>query len=47
MPLAMAFSCLAALSIMPVLVLRVRPAFVFAGAAAPEPDVPAARAVSR
>jgi predicted RND superfamily exporter protein len=29
MPLAMAISCLAALSIMPVLVLRVRPRFVF------------------
>ena len=29
MPLSMLFSCLAALSIMPVLVLRMRPAFVF------------------
>jgi predicted RND superfamily exporter protein len=29
MPIAMAVSCLAALSIMPVLVLRLRPAFVF------------------
>jgi hypothetical protein len=29
MPVAMAVSCLAALSIMPVLVLRTRPAFVF------------------
>ena len=29
MPLAMAVSCLAALSIMPVLVLRTRPAFIF------------------
>jgi predicted RND superfamily exporter protein len=33
MPTAMAVSCLAALSIMPVLVLRARPAFVFARAA--------------
>jgi predicted RND superfamily exporter protein len=31
MPIAMAISCLAALSIMPVLVLRGRPAFVFGG----------------
>jgi uncharacterized protein len=29
MPIAMAISCLAALSIMPVLVLRTRPAFIF------------------
>jgi predicted RND superfamily exporter protein len=42
MPTAMAVSCLAAISIMPVLVLRTRPAFVFgdapddAGAEAPD-----------
>ncbi len=29
MPIAMAVSCLAALSLMPVLVLRTRPAFIF------------------
>src|SRR5439155_1261005 len=33
MPIAMAVSCLAALSLMPVLVLRTRPAFVFGRAA--------------
>jgi len=43
MPLAMAVSCLAALSIMPVMVLRMRPAFVFGRAARPEPDAAAAR----
>ena len=32
MPLAMLYSCLAALSIMPVLVLRTRPAFIFGDA---------------
>ena len=32
MPLAMAVSCLAALSIMPVLVLRTRPWFIYGGA---------------
>jgi hypothetical protein len=46
MPLAMAISCLAALSIMPVMVLRMRPAFVFAGARAAEDAAPAASAVS-
>jgi predicted RND superfamily exporter protein len=43
MPVAMAVSCLASLSIMPVLVLRGRPAFVFARAsedAAPESVAP-------
>ena len=35
MPIAMAISCLAALSIMPVLVLRTRPAFIFGRRAAP------------
>ena len=40
MPLAMAVSCLAALSIMPVLVLRTRPAFVFGRA---EERAPAAQ----
>jgi hypothetical protein len=35
MPLAMALSCFAALSIMPVLVLRTRPRFIFGSAAAP------------
>jgi predicted RND superfamily exporter protein len=34
MPLAMAISCLAALSLMPVLVLRTRPAFIFGAAPA-------------
>ncbi len=34
MPLAMAVSCLAALSLMPVLVLRTRPAFIFANSPA-------------
>ena len=29
MPVAMLFSCVAALSLMPVLVLRTRPAFIF------------------
>ncbi len=45
MPIAMAISCLAALSIMPVLVLRTRPAFIFgrrAGAAAALPEAPPA-----
>ncbi len=42
MPLAMVLSCLASLSIMPVLVLRTRPKFVF-GNTAPEPQVPPAR----
>jgi hypothetical protein len=37
MPLAMVISCLAALSIMPVLVLRTRPAFVFGRADDPLP----------
>jgi len=40
MPAAMAISCLSALSLMPVLVLRTRPAFIFGtrtSAAAPEP----------
>jgi hypothetical protein len=43
MPIAMAVSCLAALSIMPVLVLRGRPAFVFGRAreaVAPSPATP-------
>ena len=44
MPLAMAVSCVAALSIMPVMVLRMRPAFVFGRAARREPDAAAARA---
>jgi hypothetical protein len=47
MPLAMAVSCLAALSLMPVLVLRTRPAFVFGrrhSAAGTEPEVRSARA---
>ena len=43
MPLAMAVSCVAALSIMPVMVLRMRPAFVFGRAARPEPGAAAAR----
>jgi predicted RND superfamily exporter protein len=37
MPLAMAISCLAALSIMPVLVRRTRPAFIYADPAASAP----------
>jgi predicted RND superfamily exporter protein len=37
MPLAMAVSCLAALSIMPVLVLRTRPWFIYGGAAPTTP----------
>jgi len=37
MPLAMAISCIAALSVMPVLVLRTRPAFIFGA----QPIVPA------
>jgi predicted RND superfamily exporter protein len=43
MPLAMAISCLAALSIMPVLVLRTRPAFVFGSTPTPE-EAPRRRA---
>src|SRR5437763_2763764 len=43
MPLAMAVSCVAALSIMPVMVLRMRPAFVFGRAARAEPGAAAAR----
>ena len=40
MPAAMAVSCVAALSLMPVLVLRTRPAFIFGRrGAAPEPGV--------
>ncbi len=37
MPLAMAISCIAALSVMPVLVLRTRPTFIFGA----QPVVPA------
>jgi len=44
MPLAMAISCLAALSIMPVLVLRTRPAFVFGDTAAETYEPPVRRA---
>src|SRR5262249_41541697 len=44
MPAAMAISCLAALSIMPVLVLRGRPAFVFGRSRAAEAPPPAKRA---
>jgi hypothetical protein len=46
MPAAMAVSCLAALSIMPVLVLRTRPAFVFGQTVEPiaEPEPGSARA---
>ena len=44
MPLAMAISCLAALSIMPVLVLRWRPAFVFGPAPQAEGEPPSRRA---
>jgi hypothetical protein len=36
MPAAMVVSCLAALSIMPVLVLRFRPRFIFAEETAPD-----------
>ena len=36
MPVAMAISCVAALSLMPVLVLRTRPAFIFGTRAAPQ-----------
>jgi predicted RND superfamily exporter protein len=43
MPLAMAISCMAALSIMPVLVLRTRPAFVFGPTPTPE-EAPRRRA---
>ncbi len=43
MPAAMAISCLAALSIMPVLVLRMRPRFIFgASGRGQEPDAPRA-----
>ena len=45
MPLAMATSCLAALSIMPVLVLRSRPAFVFGTTSTPLPGAAPGRAV--
>lgn len=38
MPLAMAVSCIAALSLMPVLVLRTRPAFIFGRARRPRTD---------
>jgi hypothetical protein len=44
MPAAMAISCLAALSIMPVLVLRGRPAFVFGKSRPEEAPPPAKRA---
>lgn len=37
MPIAMLLSCLAALSLMPVLVLRTRPAFIFGALSEPEP----------
>jgi hypothetical protein len=37
LPLAMIISCLAALSIMPVLVLRTRPRFISAGPSRPPP----------
>ncbi len=39
MPAAMAVSCLAALSIMPVLVMRTRPRFIFGPETAPAPEV--------
>jgi len=45
MPFAMATSCLAALSIMPVLVLRSRPAFVFGTTSTPLPGAAPGRAV--
>ena len=44
MPLAMGISCLAALSIMPVLVLRTRPAFVFGDERRADEDPPGRRA---
>jgi predicted RND superfamily exporter protein len=44
MPAAMLISCLAALSFMPVLVLRTRPAFVFGTAKAPAAEAAAERA---
>jgi predicted RND superfamily exporter protein len=44
MPLAMAISCMAALSIMPVMVLRTRPAFVFGEAPAERREPAPARA---
>src|SRR5690606_22890432 len=48
MPAAMAISCIAALSVMPVLVLRTRPAFVFGPrAAGPEPAAAAATSASQ
>jgi hypothetical protein len=46
MPLAMAVSCLAALSIMPTLVLRARPAFVFGRARREAPATEALRRAS-
>ena len=46
MPIAMGVSCIAALSLMPVLVLRTRPAFVFGQAPAAVETSDAARAVS-
>jgi predicted RND superfamily exporter protein len=42
MPIAMGVSCLAALSLMPVLVLRTRPRFVFGDAEAPASESPRA-----
>lgn len=45
MPLAMAISCMAALSIMPVLVLRTRPRFIY-GAPRPTPTLAAERAAA-
>lgn len=41
MPVAMAISCLAALSLMPVLVLRTRPAFIFGARPRPDASLPA------
>jgi uncharacterized protein len=46
MPTAMAFSCLAALSIMPVLVLRARPSFIFGRGGAADGVSPAPRRAS-
>jgi hypothetical protein len=46
MPVAMAISCVASLTVMPVLVLRTRPAFVFAPRAAPADGVEAGVAAS-
>jgi hypothetical protein len=46
MPLAMALSCLAALSLMPVIVLRTRPAFIFASSSGGREEIAAREALT-